>query len=53
MDPADSNPSPPPASAALDRFRLDDRVVIITGASSGLGERFARVLSGVGARVVL
>jgi NAD(P)-dependent dehydrogenase (short-subunit alcohol dehydrogenase family) len=34
-------------------FRLDDRVAIVTGASSGLGARFARVLDGVGARVVL
>ena len=32
---------------------MDGRVVVITGASSGLGERFARVLSGVGARLVL
>ena len=38
---------------ALDRFRLDDRVVVVTGASSGLGPRFARVVSGVGAKVVL
>jgi len=38
---------------ALDQFRLDDRVVVITGASSGLGQRFARVVSGVGAKVVL
>ena len=38
---------------ALDRFRLDGRVAVGTGASSGLGERFARVLAGVGARVVL
>jgi NAD(P)-dependent dehydrogenase (short-subunit alcohol dehydrogenase family) len=34
-------------------FRLDDRVAIVTGASSGLGERFARVLDAAGARVVL
>ena len=34
-------------------FRLDDRVAIVTGASSGLGTRFARVLDGAGARVVL
>lgn len=34
-------------------FRLDQQVAIVTGASSGLGERFARVLDAVGARVVL
>jgi NAD(P)-dependent dehydrogenase (short-subunit alcohol dehydrogenase family) len=34
-------------------FRLDGRVAIITGASAGLGERFARVLHGAGADVVL
>jgi NAD(P)-dependent dehydrogenase (short-subunit alcohol dehydrogenase family) len=34
-------------------FRLDGRAVIVTGASSGLGARFARVLDAVGARVVL
>jgi len=34
-------------------FRLDERVAIVTGASSGLGERFARVLDAAGARVVL
>jgi NAD(P)-dependent dehydrogenase (short-subunit alcohol dehydrogenase family) len=37
----------------LAAFRLDGRVAIVTGASSGLGARFARVLDGVGARVVL
>ena len=44
------------ATAALDPlslFRLDDKVAIVTGASSGLGDRFARVLHAVGARVVL
>lgn len=35
------------------RFRLDDRVVLVTGASSGLGERFARVAAAAGARVVV
>jgi NAD(P)-dependent dehydrogenase (short-subunit alcohol dehydrogenase family) len=37
----------------LASFRLDGRVAIVTGASSGLGARFARVLDGAGARVVL
>jgi NAD(P)-dependent dehydrogenase (short-subunit alcohol dehydrogenase family) len=37
----------------LDLFRLDGQVAIVTGASSGLGVRFARVLDAVGARVVL
>ncbi|MCJ7670610.1 MAG: SDR family oxidoreductase [Acidimicrobiia bacterium] len=34
-------------------FGLTDRVAIVTGASSGLGARFARVLDAAGARVVL
>ena len=34
-------------------FRLDGRVAIVTGASAGLGARFARVLAAAGARVVL
>ena len=34
-------------------FRLDNRVAVVTGASSGLGARFARVLSAAGAAVVL
>jgi len=34
-------------------FRLDDRVAIVTGASSGLGARFAHVLAGAGASVVV
>lgn len=34
-------------------FRLDGRVAIVTGASSGLGARFARVLSAAGSSVVL
>jgi NAD(P)-dependent dehydrogenase (short-subunit alcohol dehydrogenase family) len=37
----------------LGAFRLDGRVAIVTGASSGLGERFARVLASAGASVVL
>jgi len=37
----------------LDLFRLDGRVAVVTGASSGLGDRFARVLHAVGATVVV
>lgn len=37
----------------LSLFRLDGQVAIVTGASSGLGERFARVLHATGASVVL
>jgi NAD(P)-dependent dehydrogenase (short-subunit alcohol dehydrogenase family) len=37
----------------LDRFRLDDKVVIVTGASSGLGVSFAQACAEAGADVVL
>ena len=37
----------------LEPFRLDGRAAIVTGASSGLGERFARVLHAAGAKVVM
>ena len=37
----------------LDLFRLDDKVVVVTGASSGLGRRFAQVVHAVGANVVV
>nr|WP_314143042.1 SDR family oxidoreductase [uncultured Rhodococcus sp.] len=37
----------------LDKFRLDGRVVIVTGASSGLGVAFARAAAEAGADVVL
>jgi NAD(P)-dependent dehydrogenase (short-subunit alcohol dehydrogenase family) len=37
----------------LDRFRLDDRVVLITGASSGLGVAFARACAEAGADVAV
>jgi hypothetical protein len=33
-------------------FRLDGRIAVVTGASSGLGDRFARVLHAAGATVV-
>jgi len=40
-------------STVLDRFRLDGRVAIVTGASSGLGVAFAKALAEAGADVVL
>jgi NAD(P)-dependent dehydrogenase (short-subunit alcohol dehydrogenase family) len=39
--------------SVLDRFRLDDRVAIVTGASSGLGVAFAAALAEAGAHVAL
>ena len=46
-------PAPAAALDPLAPFRLDGRVAVVTGASSGLGDRFARVLHGAGASVVL
>ena len=37
----------------ISRFRLDNRVALITGASSGLGVSFATGLAEAGADVVL
>jgi NAD(P)-dependent dehydrogenase (short-subunit alcohol dehydrogenase family) len=39
--------------SVLDRFRLDDRVVVITGASSGLGVAYAKACASAGADVVV
>jgi NAD(P)-dependent dehydrogenase (short-subunit alcohol dehydrogenase family) len=36
-----------------DRLRLDGKVAVVTGASTGLGARFARVLAEAGAEVVV
>ena len=40
-------------TAALDRFRLDGRTALVTGASSGLGLHFGQLLAAAGACVVL
>ncbi|MBU6215620.1 MAG: SDR family oxidoreductase [Acidobacteria bacterium] len=37
----------------VDLFGLDGRTALVTGASSGLGDRFARALHGAGATVVV
>ena len=37
----------------MDNFRLDGKVVVLTGAAGGLGTRFARALNAAGARLVL
>jgi nucleoside-diphosphate-sugar epimerase len=42
-----------PVMTILDRFRLDDRVAVVTGASSGLGVTFATALADAGADLVL
>jgi NAD(P)-dependent dehydrogenase (short-subunit alcohol dehydrogenase family) len=55
--PADAPRKVRPMSApALDpvaAFRLDGKVALVTGASAGLGARFARVLHAAGARLVV
>ena len=44
---------PPDPLDPFAAFHLDGKVVIVTGASAGLGARFARVLDAAGASVVL
>jgi NADP-dependent 3-hydroxy acid dehydrogenase YdfG len=41
-----------PTSPDDSRWQLDNRIALVTGASSGLGARFARVLHGAGAHVI-
>jgi NAD(P)-dependent dehydrogenase (short-subunit alcohol dehydrogenase family) len=41
-----------PGGGAAAPWRLDDRVALVTGASAGLGARFARVLHQAGAHVL-
>lgn len=43
----------PHPNYALDRFRLDGKTAVVTGASRGIGEAIARGLAAAGARVVL
>ncbi len=52
-DRALSTPEPVPPGAPFDLFDLSGRVALVTGASSGLGDRFARVLHAAGAHVVV
>ena len=47
---------PSPTFTAFDplaAFSLRDKIVVLTGASSGLGERFARVIDALGATCIL
>jgi NAD(P)-dependent dehydrogenase (short-subunit alcohol dehydrogenase family) len=39
--------------SAIDRFRLGGKVAVVTGASTGFGARFARVLAEAGAQVIV
>lgn len=51
--PVSAAPEPSPVADPFALFRLNGRVVLITGTSSGIGVRFARVLHAAGATVVM
>ena len=40
-------------TSILDRFRLDDKVVLITGGAQGIGKSFAFTLGAVGAKIII
>src|SRR3954454_14131168 len=42
-----------PGMSVIDRFRLDGKVAVVTGASSGLGVAFARGFADAGADVAI
>ena len=44
--------APPSGSVVTDLFSVADKVIVVTGASSGLGAGFTRALAGAGATVV-
>lgn len=48
-----SNHSPSRPAAAINAFSLEGRVILVTGASSGIGAATARLCADLGARLVL